>query len=196
MACGFDSRFQHHIKHILISGGGFITQYRKEHILGFEDYQIDTDGVIYNKNGTVKKLRIRKDGYVDTVLIDKNKKQHCVRVHRLVAIQFIPNSLCSPQVNHIDGNRANNCVDNLEWCTAKENNNYKISVLGNGNTKKIIGIDKVTFEVVYDFNSLADAGRYFSTNNNYRYCQCSVYRALRGIRKTYKNCFWEYKKCS
>ena len=60
------------------------------------------------------------DGYVKADLW-KNKKRKTYRIHRLLAIEFIENPLNKPQVNHIDGNKTNNNVANLEWCTASEN---------------------------------------------------------------------------
>jgi hypothetical protein len=55
------------------------------------------------------------------VMFSRNNKNYCRKVHRLVAEAFIPNPDNLPQINHKDGNRANNQVSNLEWCTAKEN---------------------------------------------------------------------------
>lgn len=63
-------------------------------------------------------------GYYRLVLVKNKIKTHKL-VHRLVAQAFIPNPLNLPQVNHIDENKLNNCVENLEWCTAKYNNVYR-----------------------------------------------------------------------
>jgi hypothetical protein len=60
------------------------------------------------------------------VQLCKNSKCSYRYVHRLVAEAFIPNPDNKPQVNHLDYNKQNNCVDNLEWVTAKENNEYSM----------------------------------------------------------------------
>lgn len=63
---------------------------------------------------------IARGGY-KRVLLTKNGKKTAESVHRLVAKAFIPNPENKPQINHIDGNKLNNCVDNLEWVTHQEN---------------------------------------------------------------------------
>lgn len=107
-------------------------------IEGFEGiYEVSNFGrvksidryVIY-KNGhkTFHKGRIIRQidnfGYKTVHLHKDGKQTSSVRVHRLVAIAFIPNPLNLPIVNHKDEDRANNIVENLEWCDSKYNNNY------------------------------------------------------------------------
>lgn len=64
------------------------------------------------------------------VTLSKEAKSRTLRVHRLVALAFIPNPDNKPYINHIDGNKKNNRVSNLEWCTASENNWHASLVLG------------------------------------------------------------------
>ena len=59
-------------------------------------------------------------GYKQVFVCVKNKR-HMRYVHRLVAECYIPNPNSLPEVNHLDGNKANNSVDNLEWCTRRDN---------------------------------------------------------------------------
>lgn len=91
-----------------------------EEIKGFENYYIDVFGRIYNKKRMRMKTTVRKDGY-ETCTIRRAKKPYSVYIHRLVAAQFIPNVNNLPQVNHINGIKHDNTVDNLEWVTAKQN---------------------------------------------------------------------------
>ena len=91
-------------------------------IVGFEDYEISDTGRVkshkYNRE-TILKPRITHDGYV-WYSLTKNGKGHTKRANRLVAEAFIPNPENKRTVNHIDGNKLNNSVDNLEWATKEE----------------------------------------------------------------------------
>ena len=92
-------------------------------IPGYEGlYQASTSGEIkslfrYNK---ILKQTVGKNGY-KAVELFKNKKGKRFSVHRLIALTFIPNPYNKPQINHIDENKVNNNIENLEWVTAEEN---------------------------------------------------------------------------
>lgn len=92
-------------------------------IKGFEGlYKISSNGEIYSIKRK-KKLKpiLQKTGYYHVSLC-KNRKIYQKRVHRIVAENFISNPLKKPHVNHIDMDKTNNKVNNLEWVTIKENN--------------------------------------------------------------------------
>ena len=87
-------------------------------------YQISNKGRVYSYR-TNKFLSIcyTSKGY-QIVGFKINGKQVMKQIHRLVAESFIENPENKPCVNHKDGNKENNCVDNLEWCTYSENNKH------------------------------------------------------------------------
>ena len=86
-------------------------------VANHEMYTIFEDGTIHSgKLDIFLSHRINSNGYVIATL---DKEQ--LSVHRLVALHFLPNPYGHPQVNHKDGNKENNHVDNLEWCSAQDN---------------------------------------------------------------------------
>lgn len=113
-----------------------------------ENYEIDSNGVVYGKERIVKKWdgnrlikkniksqEISKDGYARVTLFKNGiGKKHSV--HRLVAIAFIDNFNNKSDVNHIDGNKLNNNINNLEWVTKSENIKHSIKFLKNKNGLK------------------------------------------------------------
>lgn len=95
-------------------------------ILGWEGiYQIGNRGRIRSfkmcEDGRIISLKDKTGNYLTIILQKSGMKSRSTRIHRLVAEAFIPNPYNLPEVNHIDGNKQNNAVSNLEWCTRKHN---------------------------------------------------------------------------
>jgi len=87
-------------------------------------YDVTKEGDVYSytkrSRGRLIKGWISSGGHIQ-VRCYVNGKTSDLLVHRLVAIKYIPNPENKPHINHKDGVKTNNCVDNLEWCTASEN---------------------------------------------------------------------------
>ncbi len=92
-------------------------------VKGHEDYQILSTGVVIAKNGKPMKPQMDNKVYLRIQLKDAKKENgiSTFKIHRLVAMHFLPNPHNLPQVDHIDGDKSNNDVSNLEWVTNEEN---------------------------------------------------------------------------
>lgn len=103
---------------------------------GYEGlYEVSNMGNVRNvRRNTLLRLSKTNYGYIRVGLC-KNGISTGFQVHRLVAQAFIPNPDNLPQINHLDEDKTNNNVDNLEWCTAKYNINYGTARIRSINTK-------------------------------------------------------------
>ena len=91
-------------------------------------YYITNDGKCYNSNtGNYLKGQVNyKNGYLTyNLTLPDGRKKRCY-AHRLVAIAYIENKENKKEVNHIDGNKLNNCIDNLEWVSSSENKQHAL----------------------------------------------------------------------
>ena len=125
-----------------------------------KNYLIREDGTVFKvmPNKTIKKLKNSQhgNGYLTVHINGQNKY-----VHRLVAETFIPNPENKKEVNHIDGCRSNNSVDNLEWVTKTENMKHAKEVLKKDwcMIRKPVSMFTSNGEWLY-FNSCAEAERF------------------------------------
>lgn len=163
------------MKSVIIS-----TQPQWKDIVGYEnEYQINQFGEIrtlkdspkLKKYDVLKPQISKRNGYVYQMLY-KNGKEKLLRVHRLVAMAFLPNPNNLPQVNHKDGNKQNNSVDNLEWCEQSDNmkHAYKngLQIPSENQRKAIINTNKLKQkkvcqikdgEIINTFSGISEASR-------------------------------------
>lgn len=99
---------------------------------------IGSDEIIYPKKGKELSISVNKQTSYLQVDLWKNGKGKRFYIHRLLAITFITNPYNKPEVNHIDGNKQNNCLENLEWVTSSENSIHALE------TKLVIRYKKFT----------------------------------------------------
>lgn len=117
----------------------------------------------------------------------KDNKRTVKMIHRLVAETFIPNPDGKPQVNHIDGNRLNNNVDNLEWVTNAENTRhaYRTGLAKPKGCKAVRGTNKLNGMVV-EYRSIEEAARELQGNPD------AIRAALKGRSASSCGYTWEY----
>ncbi len=94
------------------------------------EYFVSEDGNVF-RNGKQLKPKIDKDGY-KIVAVWKNNKPQYFRIHRMVGELYIPNMENKEEINHWDGNKFNNHVNNLRWATSLENIQHKLTILNIG----------------------------------------------------------------
>ncbi|MGG3450231.1 NUMOD4 domain-containing protein [Domibacillus aminovorans] len=165
---------------------------------GYEGlYKVSESGEILGlKRNKLLKPYIDMSGYLVYALSKKCKAKH-IKAHRIVAIAFVDNPMKKPQVNHIDGNKLNNHISNLEWVTASENIRHafdngliKMSEERKRNQgkwfrKKVICFNHSTGENII-FGSENDACRHFG------FCKGTISRYIRGLRKSPDNLLFSY----
>lgn len=95
----------------------------------YPDYFATKNGLIFSsKTNKFLKFSYDKQGYARVGIYIGNYKNKTIKVHRLIAETFINNTENKGDVNHIDGNKSNNNVSNLEWCTRSENIKHAFSI--------------------------------------------------------------------
>lgn len=101
---------------------------RWRNIDGFPNYEISTNGRVYSRKRDLILTPFHDGWGYKKVSLRNHGKRSDKSIHRLVANAFIPNPLGKPEINHIDGDKNNNCVDNLEWVTSSENKRHAFHV--------------------------------------------------------------------
>lgn len=110
-------------------------------ISGYEGiYQISNLGNVCSNSG-LRKQRTAGKGY-KSITLHKNGSRNYFFIHRLVAEHFISNPNHYEQVNHIDGNKENNCVNNLEWCNNSQNMKHAYNNGLHSKPKTVLQFDK------------------------------------------------------
>ena len=135
----------------------------------FSKYEVSTHGNIRN-NETLKELSKKslRGGYVRFKLVDDNGKQRSMTLHRFVALTFIPNPENKYTVNHINHNKLDNRVKNLEWATTTEQNRHKRKVPRAKqrliSSRKVWRIDKNTNKKLELYETIRDASKWVFDN--------------------------------
>jgi hypothetical protein len=170
----------------------------------YDNYEISTLGnVKNNKTNKLLKNYIHCSGYI-TISLSKDNIKTSFKIHRLVAIAFLPNLENKLTVNHIDNNKQNNCIINLEWSTMSEQNMTinKGIFLNKTNSIYVYKIDPITNIIIKQYNSISEAAKWLFDEKLTKFSEfnksacssisskiCAVSNGHRNIAYNYK---WKY----
>lgn len=151
------------------------------------------DGKTYHTRGRLMKQTItigrgtaeNPSGY-SVVNLRKPGYTRVFPVHLLVAKAFIPNELCLPTVNHIDGNKQNNCVSNLEWASYSDNNTHALRSHLRAPRGTPVSQYTVSGEYVATYNSTCEASRQTGITH------MNIFQCLHGRTKTAGGYVWKH----
>jgi hypothetical protein len=166
-------------------------------ITGYDWYKVSNKGRIKRiKKDKLIKGTLDKDGYLKCGLY--NKMGHkTVSFHKMVANEFITNKDKLPIINHKDGVKTNNCIENLEWCTYSYNSKHAYEVLkrpmpnkhfmlGKNNCKSLPVYQlSLTGEIINTFDSFREA--YYATGTHYS----QISKVVSGVYKTANKFKWK-----
>uniref|UniRef100_A0A6C0KNX9 HNH nuclease domain-containing protein n=1 Tax=viral metagenome TaxID=1070528 RepID=A0A6C0KNX9_9ZZZZ len=155
-----------------------------ENIDDDKKYFVSNLGRFKNSFGIIMdNYKVNENGYIRVFIYNRT-----YALHRLIALTFIENPQNKEQVNHIDGNKINNRVDNLEWVTNSENQLHKFQIgLGNNFTRTIKQYD-LEWNFIKEFESIALASKELNIGKT------NIWGVLNKIRKTAGGFIWKYSQ--
>jgi hypothetical protein len=144
------------------------------------NYKINKQGDVINSNNKLFKPQL-VGNYYSCNLLDTNNNVKSFKIHRLIAMTFINNPNKYEIVNHIDENKLNNNIENLEWCTTKQNATHSCGI-------KVNQIDINTNNIINTFDSISNACLIL----NIKPCGGAIKLVCQGIRKTAFGFKWSF----
>jgi HNH endonuclease/NUMOD4 motif len=159
----------------------------------FPNYEASTLGNVRNKTSSKKLTFHNNGGYLISHLYN-DKKRYPVKLHRLIAEAFLENHENKEYVNHKNSARTDNRLENLEWNTAQENNEHKLSK-NPSNIKKYLRpvwkCNRTTRQRIELFASVAEAAKVID-ENNFQSISSNIRKVLSGAYNQTNGYYWEY----